>query len=148
MQSPPVPRYLVPPRFKYSTQHHVLKHPQLPFLPQCQLPSFTPIKNNRQNYSSIYIYIYILIFKFYLLPKRYVISIFYHWACIGQLHKFKQSFNPQTWNILSPKKHLHSNMLKGLIRYQTANVPVHIFTFNAMAPQRTRHRREPQTIFT
>ena len=40
---------------KYSPQHHVLKHPQLPFLPQCQLPSFTPIQNNRQNYSSIYL---------------------------------------------------------------------------------------------
>ena len=34
MQSPPVPRYLVPPRSKYSPQHHVLKHPQLvlPFI--------------------------------------------------------------------------------------------------------------------
>ena len=29
MQSPPFPRYLVPPRSKYSPQHHVLKHPQL-----------------------------------------------------------------------------------------------------------------------
>jgi hypothetical protein len=29
----------------------LLKHPQ----PQCQLPSFTPIQNNRQNYSSIYL---------------------------------------------------------------------------------------------
>ena len=36
-------------------QHHVLKHPQLPFLPPCQRPSFTPIQNNRQNYSSIYL---------------------------------------------------------------------------------------------
>ena len=44
MQSPPIPRYLVPPRYKYSPQHHVLKHPQLPFLPQCQRPSFTPIQ--------------------------------------------------------------------------------------------------------
>ena len=35
MQSPPFPRYLVPPMSKYSPQHHVLKHPQLPFLPQC-----------------------------------------------------------------------------------------------------------------
>ena len=34
MQSPPFPRYLVPPRSKYSPQHHVLKHPQPPFLPQ------------------------------------------------------------------------------------------------------------------
>ena len=60
MQSPPFPRYLVPPRSKYSPQHHVLKHPQLPFLPQYQRPNFTPIQNNRQNYGSIYI----LIFKF------------------------------------------------------------------------------------
>ena len=29
MQSPPFPRYLVPPRSKCSPQHHVLKHPQL-----------------------------------------------------------------------------------------------------------------------
>ena len=59
MQSPPFPRYLVPPGSKYSPQHNVIKHPQLPFLPQCQRPSFTLIQNNRQNYSSIY-----LIFKF------------------------------------------------------------------------------------
>ena len=56
MQSPPFPRYLVPPRSKYSPQHHILKHPQLPFLPQYQRPSFTPIKNNRQNYSSLHEY--------------------------------------------------------------------------------------------
>ena len=54
MQSPPFPRYLVPPRSKYSHQHHILKHPQLPFLPKCQRPGFTPIQNNRQNFSSIY----------------------------------------------------------------------------------------------
>ena len=47
--------YLVPSRSKYSPQHYVLKHPQLPFLPQCQRPGFTPIQNNRQNYSSIYL---------------------------------------------------------------------------------------------
>ena len=35
----------------HSSQHHVLKHYQLPFLPQCQRPSFTPIQNNRQNFS-------------------------------------------------------------------------------------------------
>ena len=46
---------LVLPRSKYSPQHHILKHPQLPFLPQCQRPGFTPIKNNRQNYSSLYL---------------------------------------------------------------------------------------------
>ena len=53
MQSLPFPHYLIPPRSKYSPQHHVLKNPQLPFLLQCQRPSFTPIQNNRQNYSSI-----------------------------------------------------------------------------------------------
>ena len=47
--------YLVTPRSNNSPQHHVLKHPQLPFLPQCQRPSFTPIQNNKQNYSSIYL---------------------------------------------------------------------------------------------
>ena len=50
MQSLTFPRYLVPPRSKYSPQHHILKHPQLPFLPQCQRPSFTPIQSNRKNY--------------------------------------------------------------------------------------------------
>ena len=39
MQSLPFPRYFVPPRYKYSPQHHVLKHLQLLFLPQCQRPS-------------------------------------------------------------------------------------------------------------
>jgi len=29
--NPPLPRYLIPPRSKYSPQHNVLKHPQLPF---------------------------------------------------------------------------------------------------------------------
>ena len=29
MQSPLFPRYFVPPRSKYSPQHHILKHPQL-----------------------------------------------------------------------------------------------------------------------
>ena len=52
MQLPPLPCYLVPPRPKYSPQHPILKHPQPTFLPQCQRPSFTPIKNDRQNYSS------------------------------------------------------------------------------------------------
>ena len=39
MQSHPFPRYLVTPRSKYSPQRLVLKHPPLPFLPQCQRPS-------------------------------------------------------------------------------------------------------------
>ena len=32
-----------------------LKNPQLPFLPCCQRPSFTPIQNNRQDYISVYL---------------------------------------------------------------------------------------------
>ena len=47
--------YLVPLRTKYSPQHPILKQPQPTFLPQCQRPSFTPIQNNRQNYSSVYL---------------------------------------------------------------------------------------------
>jgi len=38
----------------------LLKHPEPTFLPQCERSSFTPIQNNRQNYS----YVYLLIFKF------------------------------------------------------------------------------------
>jgi hypothetical protein len=34
-----------------SSQHHILTHPQPTFLPQCERPSFTPIQNNRQNYT-------------------------------------------------------------------------------------------------
>ena len=55
MQLPPLPCYLVLPRPKYSPQYPILKHPQPAFLPQCQWPSFTPIQNNRQNYSSAYL---------------------------------------------------------------------------------------------
>ena len=55
MQPPSLPCYLVPPRPKYSPQHPTLKHPQSTFLPQCERPSFTPIQNNKQNYSSVYI---------------------------------------------------------------------------------------------
>ena len=43
----PLPCYLVLPRSKHSPQHPVIKHPQLPFLPRCHRPSFTPIQNNR-----------------------------------------------------------------------------------------------------
>src|SRR5215475_13412528 len=55
MQLSPFPRHLVPLRSKYSPQHPILKHPQPAFLPQRQRPSFTPIQNYGQNYSSIYL---------------------------------------------------------------------------------------------
>ena len=43
-----------PLRTKYSPQYPIFKHPQPTFLPQCERPSFTPIHNNRQNYSTVY----------------------------------------------------------------------------------------------
>ena len=49
-----LPCHLFPLRFKYSPQHLILKHPQPIFLPQSEQPSFTPVQNNRQNYSSLY----------------------------------------------------------------------------------------------
>ena len=51
MQSPLLPRYLVPPNILLNT----LFSNNFSFLPQCQRPSFTPIQNNRQNYSYIYL---------------------------------------------------------------------------------------------
>jgi hypothetical protein len=47
--------YLVPLRVHYSSQQATLKHSQPTFLPQCQRPSFTPIQNNRQTYSSVHL---------------------------------------------------------------------------------------------
>ena len=46
---------LVPLRPKYSPQRPIPKHPQPKFLLQCERPSFTPIQNNRQIYSSVYL---------------------------------------------------------------------------------------------
>jgi hypothetical protein len=42
------PCHLIPLRPKYSPQHPILKHPQPTFFPQCQRPSFTPIRNKIQ----------------------------------------------------------------------------------------------------
>jgi len=38
-----------------SPQHPIPKHPQPTFLPQCERPSSTPVQNNGQNYSSLYL---------------------------------------------------------------------------------------------
>ena len=60
MQHSPLPCYLVPLRSKYSSpQHPIFKHHQPIFLPRCERPIFTPIQNNKQNYSSVYFYLYI-----------------------------------------------------------------------------------------
>jgi hypothetical protein len=53
------PCKFVPLRPKYSPLPPILKHPRPKFLPQCERPSFTPIQNNRQNYSSVYLNLYI-----------------------------------------------------------------------------------------
>ena len=55
MKFSPLPCYLVPLRPKYSPQRPIFKHLQPTFLPQCGRPSFTPIQNNKQNYSSVYL---------------------------------------------------------------------------------------------
>jgi hypothetical protein len=49
----PLPCYLAPLRPKYSPQHHIFKHPQLTFLPQCEWLSFTPMQNNRAKYTFV-----------------------------------------------------------------------------------------------
>ena len=45
-QSSSLTCYLVPLMPKYIHQHSILEHPQPMFLPQCDRPSFTPIKKN------------------------------------------------------------------------------------------------------
>ena len=55
----PLPCYLVPFRPKYSPQHPILKHPQPTFFRQCERPSFSPIQNSSQTYSSVYLKLYI-----------------------------------------------------------------------------------------
>jgi hypothetical protein len=42
-------------RPKYPSQHPILEKHQPAFLPQLEWPSFTPIQNNRQTYSSVYL---------------------------------------------------------------------------------------------
>ena len=59
MQSPPFPRYLVPPRSKYSPQHHILKHPKLPSSLNVSDKVSHPYKTTGK-----IIVLYILIFQF------------------------------------------------------------------------------------
>jgi hypothetical protein len=54
MQFYPLRCYFVLLRTKYSPQH-LLKYHQPTLLPNCGWPIFTPIKNKRQNYSSVYL---------------------------------------------------------------------------------------------
>jgi hypothetical protein len=59
----PSPYHYIPYRSRCSAQDPVLKHPQSTFYPKCQRPSFTPMQNHRQNYSSVY-------YNFILLDSR------------------------------------------------------------------------------
>ena len=52
-------RYLVSLRPNNLPQHPILECPQTMFLSWCKRPSFTPIPNNRQNYNSVYLNLYI-----------------------------------------------------------------------------------------
>ena len=47
-----------PPYVLHARWH--LKHPQPTYLPPCKRPCFTSMQNNGQNYSSAYLYLYIL----------------------------------------------------------------------------------------
>ena len=48
-----------PLRLKYTAQHHNHKLPRPTFLSLCERPSFSPIQNNRKNYSYVYHNLYI-----------------------------------------------------------------------------------------
>jgi hypothetical protein len=50
MLSSLLPCYLVPLTLKYIFQRPIFEHREPVFLPQCQRPSFTSIRNNRQDY--------------------------------------------------------------------------------------------------
>ena len=107
MQSPPFPRYLVPPRSKYSPQHHVLKHPQLSFLPQCQWPSFTHIQNNRQNYTSIYQFL-----DSNLEDKRFCSE---WWQAFPDLNLLLISSTIEFWFVKVVPKYLNSSTLSKVL---------------------------------
>jgi hypothetical protein len=59
MQFSPTSCHFISIRFKCSSQHHVLKHPQSMYFPDCQRQSFAPIQNHRQNYSFVYSNFYV-----------------------------------------------------------------------------------------
>jgi hypothetical protein len=44
---------------KYSPQYPILKHPQPKFVSLCEQPSYTLKQNKRQNYNSVYLYIWV-----------------------------------------------------------------------------------------
>jgi hypothetical protein len=87
LTTPLLPRPSTP---KCSPQHPIPKHPQPTFLPQCQRPSFTPIKNNTQNYSSAMILIISLLMLIYIYGapcKARNFNVVYIWTYVWQRWK-------------------------------------------------------------
>jgi hypothetical protein len=62
MCSYPLASYFVFLRPKYI-YHPILEHPKPMFLPQYEIPKFTPIQNNRQNYDFMSLNLYIVGYK-------------------------------------------------------------------------------------
>jgi hypothetical protein len=56
MQFSPFSCHLIYLRSKYHLQCPAFKYSRSIYLPYCQRPSFTPIRNHRQNYSRLYNY--------------------------------------------------------------------------------------------
>ena len=50
----PVPCFFLPRKPRYLSQHPAVQHPRPVFCPHCEIPIFTPIGNNRQNYSWVF----------------------------------------------------------------------------------------------
>jgi hypothetical protein len=55
VQLPPISRYFIPLRSKYSPQYPVLKHSQSMLFPQCETPRFTPIQKKTGRIMVLYI---------------------------------------------------------------------------------------------
>jgi hypothetical protein len=57
----PLSYHLVHLRPIYLPQNPIPENPQPLFFPYCERPSFTPTQNNRQNYISVYLNLYIFV---------------------------------------------------------------------------------------
>jgi len=76
------------------------------FLPRCERPSLTPIQNNRQNYSSVHLNLYILG------RIENILDLFYVGVCGGKICT-RTGFSASTLcafpvSIIPPKLHTHS----------------------------------------
>jgi len=98
-----LPCYLIPLRTEYSPQYPILKHPQPSVLSQFERSSFTTIKNNRQNYSSVY-------FKFFFLNSGFgALGI----ACWPLVCTFAGSNPAETVGFLGRKNPQHAFLRRG-----------------------------------